>query len=103
MIVVNTETINGKEFEVIGLVIASAVQTKNALKDIGAGLKNMFGGELTSYSKLIDEASNMAVARLTEKAQSMGADAIVNVRFFSPSVMDGAAEVVASGTAVKLK
>ena len=49
MIVVNTETINGKEFEVIGLVIASAVQTKNALKDIGAGLKNMFGGELTSY------------------------------------------------------
>lgn len=101
MIIVNTEGIAGKNLEHLGLVFASAVQTKNALKDIMAGLQNLMGGDVGPYAKLLDEATSIAVARLTVKAQEMGADAVVNVRFFSPSVMDGAAEIVASGTAVK--
>ncbi len=101
MIIVNTEGINGKNLEHLGIVFASAVQTKNALKDIMAGFKNLVGGDVESYSKLLDETSAIALARLEVKAREMGADAIVNVRFVSPSVMAGAAEVIATGTAVK--
>ena len=101
MIVVNTDYITGKNIETLGMVFASAVQTKNAFYDIGAGLKNIIGGKLNSYSKMIDEAASMAVNSLIEKAMGMGADAVVNVRFSSSSVMAGAAEIIASGTAVK--
>lgn len=101
MLIVTTDTIHGKNLEALGFVQGVSVQTKNALKDIGAGLKNMFGGSLGAYEKLLDEATTLAVNKLTEQAGSKGADAVVGVRFFSPSVMDGAAEVVAYGTAVK--
>ena len=101
MIVVNTDYVSGKNLETLGAVFASAVQTKNALKDIGAGFKNLLGGNIASYAKLIDESCAMALANLTSKASEMGADAVVNLRFSSSSVMDGAAEIIATGTAVK--
>jgi len=101
MLIVTTDTIHGKNLEVLGFVQGTTVLTKNAIKDIGAGLKNLFGGNLGAYEKLLAEATEGAVAKLTEQASSKGADAIVGVRFFSPSVMDGAAEVVGYGTAVK--
>lgn len=103
MLLVTTETISGKEFETLGLVSGSMVQSKNAFKDIGAGLKSVIGGELVSYTKMMQEARDVATNRMVEQAQSMGADAVVNVRFASSAVMQGAAEIMASGTAVKFK
>ena len=70
-------------------------------KDIGAGLKNLIGGELGSYTKMMDEARSIAIKKMAAKAEEKGADAVINVRFSSSSVMDGAAEVTAFGTAVK--
>ena len=101
MLLVTTETISGKNFETLGLVSGSMVQSKNAFKDIGAGLKSIVGGELVSYTKMMQESRDIATKRMVEQAQSMGADAVVNVRFASSAVMQGAAEIMASGTAVK--
>ena len=103
MLIVTTETINGKELEMLGLVTGSTVQTVNAIRDIGAGLKNLVGGEVTKYNEMMMKARDLAVERMTKQAESMGADAIVCVRFSSAEVMQGAAEVMASGTAVKFK
>ena len=101
MILVNTPTIEGKKLETLGLVSGNTVQAKNAFKDIGAGFRNMVGGEVGSYTKMLGEARDIAVDRMVEKAKAMGADAIVNIRFSSASVMEGAAEILAWGTAVK--
>ena len=101
MLIVTTETINGKELEMLGLVTGSTVQTVNAIRDIGAGLKNLVGGEVTKYNEMMMKARDLAVERMTKQAESMGADAIVCVRFSSAEVMQGAAEVMASGTAIK--
>ena len=101
MIVVNTDYISGKNIETLGAVFASAVQTKNAFKDIGAGFKNLLGGNISAYANMIDETCAGALNAVSAKAASMGADAIINLRFSSASVMDGAAEIIASGTAVK--
>ena len=83
------------------MVSGSMVQSKNAFKDIGAGFKSIVGGELVSYTKMMQEARDIAVNRMIQQAQSMGADAVVGVRFSSSSVMQGAAEIMAFGTAVK--
>ena len=101
MILVNTPTIEGKNLETLGLVSGNTVQSKNAFKDIGAGFRNMVGGEVVSYTKMLGEARDVAIDRMIEKANAMGADAIVNIRFSSASVMEGAAEILAWGTAVK--
>ncbi|MBQ5398086.1 MAG: YbjQ family protein [Ruminococcus sp.] len=101
MILVNTPTIPGREFTALGLVTGNTVQSKNAFKDIGAGFKSMVGGELVSYTKMLTEAREKALQRMMSQAQQMGADAVVNVKFSSASIMDGAAEILASGTAVK--
>lgn len=101
MLVVTTETISGKTLQMLGMVTGSTVQSKNAFKDFGAGLRNIVGGEVGSYTKMLAEARDLAVQRMVQQAQSMGADAVVNVRFSSSSVMQGAAEILASGTAVK--
>ena len=103
MLIVTTDTINGKDLEMLGLVTGSTVQTVNALRDLGAGLKNLVGGEVKKYNEMMAKARDLAVSRMTEQAQAMGADAIVCVRFSSAQVMQGAAEVMASGTAVKFK
>ena len=101
MILVTTETITGKELEMLGLVKGSTIQTVNALRDIGAGLKNLVGGELTKYNDMMNKARALATKRMVEEAESLGADAIVGVRYASASVMQSAAEVMAYGTAVK--
>lgn len=101
MIIVNTPTIEGRAVQTLGLVSGNTVQSKNAFKDIGAGFRNLVGGEVVSYTKMLGEARDIAVERMVNQAQSMGADAVVNVRFSSASVMEGAAELLAWGTAVK--
>ena len=101
MILVNTETISGKEFEMLGLVKGSTIQTVNAFRDIGSGFKTLVGGELTSYNEMMNNARALATKRMVEEAEGLGADAIVNVRYASSSVTQGAAEVMAYGTAVK--
>ena len=102
MILVTTEGINGRELEMLGLVKGSTIQTVNAVRDIGAGLKTLVGGELTKYNEMMNNARALATKRMVEEADAMGADAIVGVRYSSASVMQGAAEVMAYGTAVKL-
>ena len=101
MILATTETINGKDFETIGLVKGSTIQTVNAFRDIGAGLKTLVGGELTKYNEMMNNARALATKRMAEEAEAMGADAVVNIRYASSAIMQGAAEVIAYGTAVK--
>ena len=101
MLVVTTETISGKNLEMLGLVAGNTVRSKNLVKDFGAGMKSIVGGELGSYQKMLAEARDIALQRMVQQAQEMGADAEVNVRFSSSARMQGAAEIVASGTAVK--
>jgi uncharacterized protein YbjQ (UPF0145 family) len=101
MVVVTTDTISGKNLQTLGLVSGNTVRAKNAFKDIGAGLKNLVGGEIGSYTKMLNESRDIAIQRMVEQAQSMGADAIVAVRFSTSSVMEGAAEIMVAGTAVK--
>lgn len=101
MIIVNTPTIEGKTLLHLGLVSGNTVQSKNMFKDIGAGFRNLVGGEVGSYTKMLAESRDVAIQRMIQQAQQMGADAIVNVRFSSASIMEGAAEILAWGTAVK--
>ena len=101
MLIVTSETITGKNYEMLGVVKGSTIQTVNAFKDIGSGLKTLVGGELGSYNKMMEKAREMATSRMIEEAQKLGADAIICVRYSSSSVMQSAAEVLAYGTAVK--
>ena len=103
MILTTTETINGKELEMLGLVKGSTIQTVNAVRDIGAGLKTLVGGELTRYNEMMNDARALATKRMVAEAEALGADAIVAVRYSSASVMQSAAEVMAYGTAVRFK
>ncbi len=103
MLLVNTDYISGKELETLGIVKGNIVQTKNFGKDFMAGIKTLVGGEIIQYTEMLNQARQIAVKRMVDEAQAMGADAIVNVRYASASVMQGAAEVIAYGTAVKYK
>ncbi|MEE1109376.1 MAG: YbjQ family protein [Lachnospiraceae bacterium] len=101
MILATTDTVNGRSAEVLGLVKGSTIQTVNAVRDIGAGLKTLVGGELTKYNEMMNNARALATKRMVEEAEALGADAIVGMRYTSASVMQSAAEVMAYGTAVK--
>ena len=103
MLLVNIDYIPGKEFEVIGVVKGSMIQTKHLGNDIANSFKTLVGGELTSYTEMMNEARATATARMVKEAESLGADAIINIRYASSAVMQGAAEVRAYGTAVKYK
>ena len=103
MILSTTESISGKELETLGLVKGSTIQTINAVRDIGAGLKTLVGGELTRYNEMMNDARALATKRMVAEAEAMGADAVVAIRYSSASVMQSAAEVMAYGTAVKFK
>ncbi|RQD69982.1 MAG: hypothetical protein D5S00_05400 [Tindallia sp. MSAO_Bac2] len=103
MIIVNTDYITGKNLETLGLVKGSIIQAKHVGRDIMSGLKGLVGGELTSYSAMMNEARAIATKRMVEEAQAMGADGIVNVRYVSAAVMQGAAEIMVYGTAVRFK
>ena len=104
MILTNTETIPNKEIvELLGIARGSTVRAKNIGRDIFAGLKNIVGGEIEEYTKLQAESREQALQRMVEDAERMGADAVVNVRLATSMVMQGAAEILAYGTAVKLR
>ena len=101
MILVNTDYIAGKELEMLGLVKGSTIQSKNVGRDITQGFKTLVGGELKAYTEMMNDARKIATDRMIQEAEALGADAIVNVRYASAAVMQGAAEVMAYGTAVK--
>ncbi len=103
MILVNTDYISGKELETITLVKGSTIQSKNIGRDITQGLKTLIGGELKAYNDMMNDARALATKRMVAEAEALGADAIVNIRYASASVLQGAAEVFAYGTAVKFK
>ena len=103
MLLLNIDYVPGKEVEPLGLVKGTVVQSKNVGKDFMAGMKTLVGGEITGYTEMLVEARQIATKRMVDEAAAMGADAIINIRFGSSAVMQGAAEVIAYGTAVKLK
>ena len=101
MILSNTEEVPGKRItQFFGVVSGSTVRAKHIGRDIMAGLKNIVGGELKGYTELLTEAREEALERMQQQAQSLGANAVVNVRFSTSSVAQGAAELFAYGTAV---
>ena len=104
MLVFTTETIAGKEIkESLGIARGSTVRARNIGRDIFAGLKNIVGGEISEYTKLLADSREEAISRMIKDAQSLGADAVINVRFTTSAVSQGAAEILAFGTAVKIK
>ena len=103
MLLLNIDYVPGKEVEPLGLVKGTVVQSKNFGKDFMAGMKTLVGGEIVGYTEMLTEARQIATKRMVDDASALGADAILNIRFGSSAVMQGAAEVIAYGTAVKLK
>ena len=103
MILVNTDYISGKELETLGLVQGSTIQSKNIGRDITQSFKTLVGGELKAYTDMMNEARALATKRMVGEAEALGADGVVNIRYASSTVMQGAAEAIAYGTAVKFK
>ncbi|MBQ3614617.1 MAG: YbjQ family protein [Anaerotignum sp.] len=101
MILVNTDYISGKELEMLTIVKGSTIQTKHIGKDISQSFKTLVGGELKEYNNMMNEARALATKRMVAEAEELGADAIVNVRYATSAIMQGAAEVIVYGTAVK--
>ncbi|HJC11148.1 MAG TPA: heavy metal-binding domain-containing protein [Candidatus Blautia merdigallinarum] len=103
MLITTTETIQGKKYETLGLVKGNTIQSVHLGKDIMNSFKTIVGGELTSYNEMMNTARDLAVQRMISDAQAMGADAIICTRFSSATVAQGAAEIMAYGTAVKFQ
>lgn len=104
MKLVNTDYIPNEEIvEALGIVKGTVVQSKNIGRDFMAGMKTIVGGEITGYTEMLNTARSIATKRMVDDANNLGADAIINIRYGSSAVMSGAAEVIAYGTAVKLK
>lgn len=103
MLLLTLNYVPGKEIEAIGIAKGTTVQSKNFGKDFMSGMKGLVGGELKAYTEMLTEARQIATKRMVDEAESFGADAVINVRYGSSSVMQGAAEVIVYGTAVKFK
>ena len=103
MMLVSIDSIPGKDFEALGMVKGTIVQSKNFGRDFMAALKTLVGGEIAGYTEMLNEARQIATKRMVDEATALGADAVVGVRYGSSAVMQNAAEVVAYGTAVKFK
>ena len=103
MKLVTVETLQGVNYEELGVVTGSTIQSKNMFADFGQGLKSIVGGELKSYTGMMDKAREMATQRMIDQAVRMGADAIIGVRYTTNSIMAQAAEVLVYGTAVRYK
>ena len=103
MMLVSIDSIPGKEYEVLGIVKGTIVQSKNFGRDFMAAVKTLVGGEIAGYTEMLNEARQIATKRMVDEATALGADAIVGVRYGSSAVMQGAAEIVAYGTAVKFR
>ena len=102
MKLLNIDYIPGKEIDAIGMVKGTVVMSKNIGKDFMAGMKTLVGGELSGYTEMLNESRQIAIKRMVDEAEALGADAIINIRDGSSSLMQGAAEVIAYGTAVKI-
>ncbi|MGN0985874.1 MAG: YbjQ family protein [Candidatus Enterenecus sp.] len=102
MLLLNIDHIPGKEIEALGIVKGTVVQAKNFGKDFMAGMKTLVGGEIEGYTEMLNQARQIATKRMVDEAEALGADAVVNIRYASASVMQGAAEITAYGTAVKI-
>ncbi len=103
MLLVTTEFIAGADIEMLGLVKGSTIQTVNFVRDFGASLKTLVGGELKDYTEMMNKARQVATDRMTIEASALGADAIVGVRYATSAVMQSAAEIMAYGTAVRFR
>ena len=103
MLIVTTESIAGKELEMLGLVKGSTIQSKHLGSDLSQSFKTLVGGELKSYTEMMNDARALATKRMVQEAEALDADAIVCVRYASAGVMQGAAEVMAYGTAVRFR
>ena len=103
MLLLNIDHIPGKEIEAINIVKGSVVRSKHFGKDFMAGMKTLVGGEIKSYTEMLDESRQIAVKRMVDEAKALGADAVVNIRYATSSMMQSAAEVIAYGTAVRIK
>lgn len=104
MIYSSTETIPSRDIiESLGVITGNVVQAKHIGRDIMAGLKSIVGGEIRGYTEMLNEARDIAVGRLVDSAQQKGADAVVGIRFTTSAIMDGSREILAFGTAVKLR
>ncbi|MEJ1992497.1 MAG: YbjQ family protein [Maritimibacter sp.] len=103
MLILNTDTVPGKEIEAIGLVRGSTVRAKHIGSDIVAGLRNIVGGEIKEYAALLAGAREQALDRMIDEARNLGADAVVAVRFETSTITQAASEILAYGTAVKVK
>lgn len=103
MLLVNTDYITGKEVETLGIVKGNVVQCRNVGRDFMAGIKTLVGGELKEYTEMLNQARQIAIKRMVDEAETLDADAIINIRYASSSIMQGAAEVIAYATAVKYK
>ena len=103
MMLVSIDSIPGKEYEVLGIVKGTIVQSKNVGRDFMAAMKTLVGGELAGYTEMLNEARQIASKRMVDEATALGADAIVGVRYGSSTIIQGAAEIVAYGTAVKFR
>lgn len=103
MFLLSLNYVPGKEIEALGLVKGTTVQSKNFGKDFMSGMKGLVGGELKAYTDMLNEARQIATKRMVDEAEKLGADAVINVRYGSSSVIQGAAEVIVYGTAVKVK
>lgn len=101
MLILTTNDVPGKKIEALGVVKGNVVRAKHIGKDIMAGIKSIVGGELTGYTEMLNEAREIATDRMVEEAKSMDADAIVMLRYGTAATMEGAAEIIAYGTAVK--
>ena len=103
MLLITLNYVPGKDIEAVGIVKGTTVQTKNFGKDLMSGMKTLVGGELHAYTEMLNEARQIATKRMVDEAEALGADAVINIRYGSASMMQGAAEVVVYGTAVKYK
>ena len=103
MKLVSIDNIPGRKYEALAIVKGTVVQTKNIVRDFMASMKTLVGGEIVGYTEMLNEARQIATKRMVDEAEALGADAIVGVRYGSSQVMQGAAEVIAYGTAVKFK
>lgn len=103
MLLLNIDYIPGKEIEALGIVKGTVVTSKSFGKDFMAGMKTLVGGEIEAYTKMLTEARQIATKRMVDEAEALGADGVLNIRYASASIMQGAAEITAFGTAVRVK
>jgi len=103
MKLVSIDDFPGKEYEVLGIVKGTIVHSKNFGRDLMAGLKTLVGGEIKGYTEMLNEARQIATKRMVDEAEALNADAVIGIHYGSSTVMQGAAEIIAYGTAIKFK